>query len=265
MVRVRTSLSFVSSSATWSSLITDRQSLGARPAQRTFTPSSFISSRRRRITSRLKPIRNLTSAGERVQFSVENAYAEIALTPISIAPSTTSNRLLSPCSCPTVRGSPRAFAQRPLPSMMIATCAGTRSFGTAGGRTPEGCGSGGRTGMVLGVRRGTGATLVASGGCRGSAHLLSYGCARLLRDPDNSANACFWNGRRLTSHRQHAGQVRYRGSPHMQGCGGARVLRDPDNFANARFPGPKARPAPSPARRAGAEQLQRVAHVRVAV
>ena len=46
---------------------------GARPAQRTRTPSSFISSRRRRMTSRLKPIRNFTSSGLRDQFSVENA------------------------------------------------------------------------------------------------------------------------------------------------------------------------------------------------
>ena len=55
----------VSSSATWSSRITDFHSRGARPAQRTRTPSSCISSRRRRITSRLKPIRNRTSSGER--------------------------------------------------------------------------------------------------------------------------------------------------------------------------------------------------------
>ena len=33
-------------------------------------------SRRRRITSRLKPISQRTSSGERLQFSVENAYAD---------------------------------------------------------------------------------------------------------------------------------------------------------------------------------------------
>ena len=145
MVSVSTSLSLVSSSATWSSLITDFHSRGARPAQRTRTPSSCISSRRRRITSRLKPIRKRTSSGERDQFSVEKAYAEIAFTPISIAPSTTSNSECSPCSCPAVRGSPRSLAQRPLPSITIATCRGTRSRGTAGGRAPDGCGVGGRT------------------------------------------------------------------------------------------------------------------------
>ena len=128
--------------------MTDFHSRGARPAQRTRTPSSCISSRRRRITSRLKPMRNFTSSGERDQFSVEKAYAEIAFTPISIAPSTTSNSECSPCSWPTVRGSPRCLAHRPLPSITIATWRGTSSRGTAGGRAPDGWGVGGRTSRV---------------------------------------------------------------------------------------------------------------------
>ena len=69
----------------------------------------------------------------------------MAFTPISIAPSTTSKSVCSPCSCPFVRGSPRSFAHRPLPSMMIATCSGTRSRGTGGGVAPLGCGVGGFT------------------------------------------------------------------------------------------------------------------------
>src|SRR5690554_5149803 len=69
----------------------------------------------------------------------------MALTPISMAPSTTSKRELSPCSCPRVRGRPRSFAQRPLPSITIATCRGTRAAGTAGGNAPEGWGVGRRT------------------------------------------------------------------------------------------------------------------------
>ena len=44
--------------------------------------------------------------------------------PSSIAPSTQSNSEDSPASCPAVRGSPRCLAQRPLPSMTIATCRG---------------------------------------------------------------------------------------------------------------------------------------------
>ena len=46
---------------------------GRRPIHRTRTPQSLRMSRRRRITSRLKPIRKRTSSGERFQFSVEKA------------------------------------------------------------------------------------------------------------------------------------------------------------------------------------------------
>src|SRR4051794_8405484 len=142
MVRVRTVLSLVSASAVSSSLITLRHNRGRRPAQRTRTPQEFISSRRRRITSRLKPISQRTSSGERRQFSVEKAYAEMCFTPISMPPATTSSSEASPISWPLTRGSPRALAQRPLPSITIATWPGTNSAGIAGGRAPDGCGGG---------------------------------------------------------------------------------------------------------------------------
>jgi hypothetical protein len=54
--------------------------------------------RRRRSTSRLNPMRKRTSSGERFQFSVENAYAEMCFTPISMAPATTSSSDASPAS-----------------------------------------------------------------------------------------------------------------------------------------------------------------------
>jgi hypothetical protein len=73
MVNVSTSLPRVLSSARSSSRITDRHSRGRRPAHRTRTPIASISSTRRRITSRLKPMRNRTSSGLRFQFSVLNA------------------------------------------------------------------------------------------------------------------------------------------------------------------------------------------------
>ena len=63
----------VSSSARSSSAMTLPHSFGRRPTQRTRTPISLSWSRRRRITSRLNPIRKRTSSGERFQFSVENA------------------------------------------------------------------------------------------------------------------------------------------------------------------------------------------------
>ena len=62
-----------------------------------------------------------TSSGDRFQFSVEKAYAEIHFTPTSMPPATTSRSAASPRSWPEVRGSPRALAHRPLPSMTIAT------------------------------------------------------------------------------------------------------------------------------------------------
>ena len=48
------------------------------------TPAAASSSLRRWITSRLKLIRNATSSGCLRQFSVENAYAEMYLTPSSM-------------------------------------------------------------------------------------------------------------------------------------------------------------------------------------
>lgn len=48
----------------------------------------------------------------------------------------------APTLWPSVRGSPRSFAHRPLPSITMATCFGTSSPGIFGGRAPVGCGSG---------------------------------------------------------------------------------------------------------------------------
>src|SRR5450759_635872 len=101
----------------WRSVIPERHSRGRRPAQRTRTPQSFIVSRCRCSTARLKPIRKRTSSGERFQFSVENAYAEMCVTPISMAPATTSSSAASPAACPAVRGRPPALDKRPLTSI----------------------------------------------------------------------------------------------------------------------------------------------------
>src|SRR5450631_437190 len=59
-----------------------------------------------------------------------------------MAPATTSSNDASPASWPFVRGRPRAFAQRPLPSITIAMCLGISSTGRTGGRAPDGCGNG---------------------------------------------------------------------------------------------------------------------------
>ena len=64
--------------------------------------------------------------------------------PSSMAPSMVSNSECSPCSCPLVRDRPRSLAQRPLPSITMATCLGSASRGMSGGVAPEMCGVGGR-------------------------------------------------------------------------------------------------------------------------
>ena len=45
--------------------------------------------------------------------------------PSSPAVRTTARTDLTPSPCPATRGSPRLVAQRPLPSMMTATCRGS--------------------------------------------------------------------------------------------------------------------------------------------
>src|SRR5438876_7453868 len=64
------------------------------------------------------------SVGGRCQFSSEKANRVRTSTPASIAPSTTSRTAFIPARCPSGRGRWRSRAQRPLPSMMIATCRG---------------------------------------------------------------------------------------------------------------------------------------------
>ena len=63
----------------------------------------------------------LTSRAGRCQFSTENVYSVSTSTPSAVQPRTASRTASRAARCPMTRGTPRAFAQRPLPSMMIAT------------------------------------------------------------------------------------------------------------------------------------------------
>src|ERR1041385_3724918 len=65
------------------------------------------------------------SVAGRCQFSSENANSVSTSTPASMAPSTTSRTAFIPARCPRGRGRLRSRAQRPLPSMIMATCRGT--------------------------------------------------------------------------------------------------------------------------------------------
>ena len=65
-----------------------------------------------------------TSAAGRSQFCAENAYSVSCRMPSSRAARTTRRTASAPCAVPVGARPPRAAAQRPLPSMMIATCSG---------------------------------------------------------------------------------------------------------------------------------------------
>src|SRR3954451_253540 len=67
----------------------------------------------------------MISALGRCQFSAENAYSVRYSTFNSPQPSTHSRTAWAPASCPLMRDNPRPFAQRPLPSMMMAMWRGT--------------------------------------------------------------------------------------------------------------------------------------------
>src|SRR5947209_110841 len=95
------------------------------PSTCTRTPCSRSSSTSRAMYSSSRSIRAEISVGGRCQFSSENANSVSTSTPASIAPSTTSRTAFMPARCPRGRGRCRSSAQRPLPSMMMATWRGT--------------------------------------------------------------------------------------------------------------------------------------------
>src|SRR5919109_2883607 len=70
-------------------------------------------------------MRSVTSSGGRFQFSEEKPNTVRNSTSNSAAARTTRRNASAPSRWPIVRGNPRAFAHRPLPSMMMATWRGT--------------------------------------------------------------------------------------------------------------------------------------------
>src|SRR5262245_54793174 len=73
-----------------------------------------------------------TSSIGRSQFCDENAYSVSAWMPISRQARVTSRTESAPLRWPSIRGRPRRLAQRPLPSMMMATCRGRSSASDEG-------------------------------------------------------------------------------------------------------------------------------------
>ncbi len=80
--------------------------------------SSAVSVRRWRANRRIKVE---TSTAGRFQLSDEKAYSVSAVMPHPGAIRTTRRTASAPARCPAARGSPRRVAQRPLPSMTMAT------------------------------------------------------------------------------------------------------------------------------------------------
>ena len=98
---------------------TCRRSPGSGCRSRAACATSCSSARRK------SSIRIDTSSAGRRQFSLENANSVRNSTPRSRQARTTPRTASTPLRWPATRGSSRCFAQRPLPSMMIATCRGT--------------------------------------------------------------------------------------------------------------------------------------------
>src|ERR1700710_2512913 len=92
-----------------------------RPMKRIRTPSWSSSGVSPRIRSPNIAISPLTSSGERDQFSVEKENTVSSSIPSSTASRSRALTTSAPARCPSITGCPRPCAQRPLPSVMIAT------------------------------------------------------------------------------------------------------------------------------------------------
>src|SRR5216117_4279768 len=114
------------SRSTWSTAARAPGASRARsPSTCTTTPCWRSSSASLAMYSSSRLISAEISLGGRCQFSSENANSVSTSTPASIAPSTASRTDVIPARWPSGRGSRRSRAQRPLPSMMMATWRGT--------------------------------------------------------------------------------------------------------------------------------------------
>ena len=77
------------------------------------------------MNRRNRPIRSLISDSGRDQFSELKEKIVSAEMPKSAAARTVRRKASTPRRWPSIRGKPRAAAQRPLPSIMMATWRGT--------------------------------------------------------------------------------------------------------------------------------------------
>src|SRR5512145_1268745 len=94
------------------------------PTMRMRTPSSASFIRYLDTATSTRPIRPETSSALRFQFSLENANTVRYSMPRSAQARTVRTSASTPCLWPKKRGMKRRLAQRPLPSMTIATWRG---------------------------------------------------------------------------------------------------------------------------------------------
>ena len=102
------------------------------PTMRTRTPSPASLARYFETATSTSPIRLDTSSLGRFQFSDENANTVRYSMPRSAQARTVRTSASTPCLWPKKRGMWRFLAQRPLPSMTIATWRGTAGGDSAG-------------------------------------------------------------------------------------------------------------------------------------
>ena len=98
---------------------------------RTRTLLLCSSARSLRMKRRNSPINSPISAAGRDQFSALKEKMVTMAMPMSPAARMVRRKASTPRRWPSARGSPRAAAQRPLPSMMMATWRGTVECGVA--------------------------------------------------------------------------------------------------------------------------------------
>ena len=95
-----------------------------RPMKRIRTPSSWSSGVSLSMRSANMRISPSTSSAGRDQFSVENEKTVSSWIPSSTASRSRALTTSAPASWPSIGDSPRRCAQRPFPSVMIATYLG---------------------------------------------------------------------------------------------------------------------------------------------
>ena len=118
---IRSLSAVISSAHSIRSISAGGTGVARRPMNRIRTPSSCSSGVSSSIRRPNISISAETSSSRAAQFSVENEYTVSSSIPSSTASRSRALTVSAPASWPATTGRPRRLAQRPLPSVMIAT------------------------------------------------------------------------------------------------------------------------------------------------